>query len=86
MPRRLGIVAGPASPVIPGASRSPVGSPRAKAPAALVRLRQAGSEKIMHHAFAHFLVWLIIINAGASLAIVIAVRLFFRRGMDALDI
>lgn len=40
----------------------------------------------MHHPFAHFLIWLIIINVGATLAIVLAVRLFFRRGMDALDI
>ncbi len=40
----------------------------------------------MHHPFAHFLVWLILINLGATLAIVVAIRLLFRRGMDALDI
>jgi len=44
------------------------------------------SEKVMHHPFAHFLVWLILINLGATLAIVVAIRLLFRRGMDALDI
>jgi hypothetical protein len=47
---------------------------------------RAPSERVMHHPFAHFLIWLIIINVGATLAIALAVRLFFRRGMDALDI
>jgi hypothetical protein len=41
----------------------------------------------MHHeAFAHFLPILIIVVVATTAVIVTAVRLFFRRGMDALDI
>lgn len=36
--------------------------------------------------FSHFLPMLIIIVVGTTGIIVAAVRLFFRRGMDALDI
>ncbi len=41
----------------------------------------------MHHeAFAHFLPILIIVVVVTTGVIVAAIRLFFRRGMDALDI
>jgi hypothetical protein len=44
-------------------------------------------EELMHReAFAHFLPILIIIVVATTGVIVVAVRLFFRRGMDALDI
>ncbi len=38
------------------------------------------------HPFTHFLPWLIIIIIGTTAVIAAAIRLFFRRGMDALDI
>jgi len=41
----------------------------------------------MHHEpFTHFLPLLILIIVGTTAVIAIAIRLFFRRGMDALDI
>lgn len=41
----------------------------------------------MHReAFAHFLPILILIVVATTAVIVVTIRLFFRRGMDALDI
>lgn len=38
------------------------------------------------HPFTHFLPLLIIIIVGTTALIAAAIRLFFRRGMDALDV
>ncbi len=38
------------------------------------------------HPFTHFLPLLIVIIVGTTALIAAAIRLFFRRGMDALDI
>jgi hypothetical protein len=40
----------------------------------------------MHQPFTHFLAVLICIIAGTTVAIAVAVRVFFRHGKDALDI
>jgi hypothetical protein len=40
----------------------------------------------MHQSFTHFLPVLIGIIAGTTLVIAVGVRLFFRRGKDALNI
>lgn len=41
---------------------------------------------MVHHPFTHFLPLVIVIIVGTTAAIAVVVRLFFRRGMDALDI
>jgi len=50
--------------------------------------RRRGQEEVTEvmHPFTHFLPILIVIIVATTAVIAAAIRLFFRRGMDALDI